>query len=165
VLHIAFNMMWVRQLAPPVSELYGAYRMVVIYTLSGVSGFILSSAAGWFLWFLPGFLKGADFTVGASAAIFGLLGALLYYGRRGGSRFIGQQARVWAVVMLVYGFVMPGIDNWAHLGGLGGGYLAGAWLDPMKPERTDHLLMAIACLLLSLAAIVVSVVGGLSWTR
>ena len=35
---------------------------------------------------------------------------------------------------------MPGIDNWAHAGGFAGGYLAGIWLDPLKPERMDHMV-------------------------
>ena len=45
LLHIAFNMMWVRQLAPATAELYGAPRMVLIYIVSSVTGFFLSSAA------------------------------------------------------------------------------------------------------------------------
>ena len=53
--------------------------------------------------------------------------------------------------MLLFGFVMPGVDNWAHLGGLGGGYLASFVLDPMKPERGDHVLLALVCLAVSLA--------------
>ena len=46
LLHIFFNMMWVRQLGPPTADIYGAGRMVIIYTLSGASGFLLSSVAG-----------------------------------------------------------------------------------------------------------------------
>jgi rhomboid protease GluP len=57
---------------------------------------------------------------------------------------------------------MPGVDNWAHLGGFLGGYLVGRFLDPLLPERGDHILAAVACLLLSAAAVVVSVVTGLS---
>ena len=48
---------------------------------------------------------------------------------------------------------MPGIDNWAHLGGLGGGYLAAVWLDPLKPERGDHAVAAVVPLALSLARV------------
>src|SRR6185503_7920618 len=77
-LHILFNMMWVRQLGPATAELYGAGRTVIIYTAASVAGFALSSFAGAYL---PGFffLHGGMYTVGASAAIFGLLGALVYY--------------------------------------------------------------------------------------
>jgi hypothetical protein len=60
---------------------------------------------------------------------------------------------------------MPGVDNWAHLGGLGGGWLAAKVLDPMKPERGDHVLLAIAGLVLSALSIVYSVVEGLKLFR
>jgi rhomboid protease GluP len=164
VLHILFNMLWVRDLAPATARLYGPGRTAIIYTVAGVTGFLASSLAG-FLPFLPRFLAGAGFTVGASAPIFGLIGALLHYGRRGGSSFVGQQAKSLAITMLVFGFVMPGVDNWAHLGGLGGGWLAAKVLDPLKPERGDHVLVAIGCLVLSALSIGFSVVEGLKLFR
>jgi rhomboid protease GluP len=161
-LHILFNMMWVRQLAPATAEMYGPGRMVIIYTVAGVSGFALSS----FAWaFLPNLiiLRGSEFTVGASAAIFGLLGALVYYGRRSGSSVVRGQAISYAVMLGLFGFLMPGIDNYAHAGGFAGGYLAGRLLDPLKPERIDHVLIAVLCLGASLASIVVSVVHGVQF--
>ena len=86
ILHILFNMMWVRQLGPATADLYGPGRMVIIYTVAGAAGFLVSSTAGAFLGWMPiWFLRGAQLTLGASASIFGLLGALVYYGRRGGS--------------------------------------------------------------------------------
>src|SRR4030095_14837001 len=48
LLHIVFNMSWIRQLAPDVAELYGPGRMVIIYTIAGVVGFTVSSTAGYF---------------------------------------------------------------------------------------------------------------------
>src|SRR5262249_15248671 len=75
LLHIFFNMMWIRQLAPPTSEMYGPSRMIIIYTIAGIIGFTASTLAGAFIR-LP-ILGGAGFTVGASAPIFGLLGALV----------------------------------------------------------------------------------------
>ena len=90
-LHILFNMLWVRQLGPATADVYGAGRMVIIYTVSSATGFLLSSIAGLLFAALPiPFLRGASFTLGASAPIFGLLGALVYYGRRGGSSMIGD---------------------------------------------------------------------------
>ena len=47
--------------------------------------------------------------------------------------------------MLIIGFFMPGIDNYAHIGGFAGGYLAARVLDPLKPERIDHC-RRVACL-------------------
>jgi rhomboid protease GluP len=163
-LHILFNMMWVRDLAPAVARLYGPGRTVIIYTVAAIGGFAASSVVG-LVSFLPRFLSGAGFTVGASAPIFGLIGALLYYGRRGGSTHVSQQARGLAIAMLFFGFVLPGVDNWAHLGGLAGGYVAARVLDPLKPERGDHVLVAGVCLLLSLASVVASVVTGLPLFR
>jgi rhomboid protease GluP len=164
VLHILFNMLWVRDLAPPVARLYGPGRTVILYTVSAITGFALSSGMA-ALPFLPRILGGAGFTVGASAPIFGLIGALLYYGRRGGSSMIGQQAKGLALTMLLFGFIMPGVDNWAHLGGLAGGYAAAKVLDPLKPERGDHVIAAVVCLLLSLVSVVYSVVEGLRLFR
>ena len=157
-LHILFNMMWVRQLAPATAELYGAGRTVIIYTLAGVAGFALSSFAGAYI---PGFLilRGGQFTVGASASIFGLLGALVYYGRRAGSQAVGGQALSYALMMGLFGLVMPGVDNYAHAGGFGGGYLVALMLDPLKPERVDHMVGALVCLAVSVLAIVFSVVS------
>jgi rhomboid protease GluP len=162
ILHVLFNVLWIRHLAPAVADLYGPARMVIIYTMSGVSGFALTTLAGAYLRFLPiPFLRGADFSVGASAPIFGLLGAMVYYGRRTGSTIARQTGLQYALIMGVFGLIMPGIDNWAHAGGFAGGYLAGLILDPLKPERIDHMVMAFACLLATAIALGWSVVTAL----
>ena len=153
VLHIIFNMMWVRNLGPATADIYGGPRMVIIYTVASVSGFLLSSVLGLFQ--LP--LFGAPLTVGASAPIFGLLGALMYYGRRGGSSMIHSEAKGYAIALFVFGLIFPGIDNAAHAGGFLGGYLTSMWLDPLKPERINHMVGAAICLMLTLLAIVASV--------
>lgn len=161
LLHILFNVLWIRQLAPAVGELYGPGRMVIIYTVAGVTGFALSSVAGETLGWLPiRVLQGAELTVGASASIFGLLGALVYYGRRTGSSMAGNQAWSYAIPLFLFGFIMPGIDNYAHGGGFLGGYLTALWLDPLKPERVNHMLWAVICLALSMLSIVASLVAG-----
>lgn len=152
LLHIVFNMMWVRDLGPVVADVFGAGRMVIIYTVSGACGFLLSSVAAVYLPPLP-LLRGAHLTLGASAAIFGLLGSLVYYGRRTGSSLVRGQAVRYAVILGVFGLIMPGIDNFAHAGGFFGGYLVSRRLDPLKPERIDHIIMALLCL----AAVVVSI--------
>jgi rhomboid protease GluP len=165
LLHILFNMLWVRQLAPATAEAFGAARTVIVYTASAVAGFLLSSLVGHFLPMLPRFIGGASFTVGASAPIFGLLGALVLEGRRRGSSHLSSQAFGYAVVLGAFGLLMPGIDNWAHLGGFAGGYLAAGWLDPRRPERVDHVLAAFACLAASAAAVVASVLTALPALR
>ena len=117
--------------------------------------------------YVPGFLflRGGQFTVGASAPICGLIGAILYYGHRSGSSVARSYASSYLMSLAIMGFLIPGIDNYAHAGGFGGGYLAARLLDPLKPERGDHLAMAIGCLVLSLLSIVVSVFDGLSMLR
>jgi rhomboid protease GluP len=159
VLHILFNMLWVRQLGPPTADIYGPGRMIIIYTIAGAAGFLLSSFMGMVLWNIPiPFLGGARVTVGASASIFGLLGALVYYGNRGGSSLIKSEAMGYATTLFVMGFILPGIDNYAHAGGFLGGYAAGMWLDPLKPERMDHLVGAVVCVVATALAIVASLV-------
>lgn len=162
VLHILFNVLWIRQLAPPVADLYGPGRMVIIYTVSGVAGFGLTTFAGAYLTWLPiPFLRPAMLTVGASASIFGLLGAMVHYGRRTGSSHVGQMGLQYALLMALFGVIMPGIDNYAHLGGFAGGYLASLVLDPLKPERVDHMVIAIGCLVATFIALVASIVTAL----
>jgi rhomboid protease GluP len=161
LIHIAFNMMWVRQLAPATAEAYGAGRMVIIYTVSSITGFGLSSLAGYYLAGIP-FLGGAYFTVGASAPVFGLLGALVFYGKRGGSSLVGRQAISYAVILFFFGIIMPGVDNYAHAGGFAGGYYAAQIMDPLLPERGDHLLLALGCLVVTVLSILVSILHGLT---
>lgn len=164
ILHILFNMMAVRQLAPVTADLYGPGRMVIIYTAGAVLGFSLSSFAGAYI---PGFLflRGGQFTVGASASIAGLIGAMLAYGHRTGSSMASSQAKSYILMLAVYGFMLPGIDNYAHAGGFAGGYLAARVLDPMKPERIDHVAIAVGCLAVSILSIVVSVLHGFQFIR
>jgi len=162
LLHILFAMIWVRQLGPACAELYGAGRMVIIYTFAGVAGFALTSIVG--LLPVPGFLfflHGGYRTVGSSAPIFGLLGAIVLYGQRSGSSMARQVGWQYALILGLFGFVVPGIDNWAHAGGFAGGWLMAKILDPLKPERIDHLAIAVGCVLLTLLAVVVSIVDGL----
>jgi rhomboid protease GluP len=161
ILHIVLNMISVRNLGPAVSEFYGGARTVIIYFVAGAAGFLASSFAGAYLTFLPARLHGGSFTVGASAGIFGLLGAVLHYGRRGGQRPHPGDRHPLDPHGSDRRFALPVIDNWAHLGGLAGGYLASFWLDPFQPERGTHSLVAVICLLVSLLAIVASVLTGL----
>ena len=165
VLHILFNMMWVRDLGPLSAEIVGPARTVIIYTMSGVAGFLLSSAAGQFMPRLPMpfgmFLHGSDLTVGASASVFGLLGALVHYGRKSGSSLIRGQMMGYAITLFVMGLVFPGVDNFAHAGGFLGGYATSMVFNPLTRERGDHTLVAVLCLTATLLAVVASFLTGL----
>lgn len=160
ILHILLNMMALRQLGPAVADMYGPGRMVIIYVLAGGGGFLLSSLAALFLPALP-FLRGSALTVGASASIAGLLGAILYYGHRSGSSMARAYATQSAIMLLIMGFFFPGIDNYAHLGGFGAGYGVARVLDPLKQERGDHVAIALALLGISLGSVVWSYIAGI----
>ena len=166
LIHILFNMMWVRNLGPATAEIIGPSRTVIVYTLSGVAGFFLSSTAGLLLGGLPiPFLRGASFTMGASASVFGLLGALVHYGRKSGSSYIHAEAKRYALMAGLFGLIMPGIDNFAHAGGFVGGYAVSAFMNPLMREKGDHLLVALGCLAATLLAIVFAVLHGLGLFR
>lgn len=134
ILHILFNVLWIRQLGPAVEELYGPARFFVIYTVSGVAGFVVSN------------FLGIPFTVGASGSIFGLLGAMVAFGRRRGGVFgamVLRQYGQWALLLFVLGFFMSGVNNLAHAGGFVGGLAAGLVLSlaERRAETTlDHLM-------------------------
>lgn len=162
LLHIFMNMYWVRQMGPAMTEILGPARTVIIYTAGGVAGFALSSFAGAFLPPIP-FLQGAGFTVGASAPVFGLIGALFHYGRTSSS-IAKQMAQSIVIQAVLFGVLMgnSGIDNYAHLGGFAGGYFTSAYLNPMTRERGDHMIIAVACIAATLLAIIASVITGLA---
>jgi rhomboid protease GluP len=149
LLHIGFNLYWIRILAPETAELYGPGRMVMLYTAASIGGFAASSL-------MQQLGVGGVVTVGASAPILGLLGAMVAYGRRTGSGVVGRTAWSYAIYMIVFGFLMRGVDNAAHVGGFAAGFLAGYVLDPRQPETGNHLLGAIVCIVATVAAVVAS---------
>ena len=132
LLHILFNMNALRQLAPPVAE--AVRRRTDDARLHGGWGIGLHRelAHGYVA---PGctLIGGLPLTIGASAPIFGLLGALVYYGHRSGSSTMKAIALQNAAVMFAMGLFLPGIDNWAHAGGFAGG-----WLIPRSGSTRSH---------------------------
>lgn len=154
-LHILFNMMWVRDLGPSCAGIIGPARTVIIYVVAGACGFALSSVMGYYALGVP-FLAGSLHTVGASASIFGLLGALVHYGRVSGSSYVHGEAMRYAVILFVFGLVMRGVDNYAHAGGFIGGYAVSMFFNPLTREKGDHMLIAVVCLVASFLAIAVS---------
>jgi rhomboid protease GluP len=151
VLHILFNMMALMQLAPVTIQEYGAKRMFVIYTTGGVLGFFIS------------YIAGVRLTIGASAAVCALIGALLYYGKsRSGSygQEIYRQVFGWALGIFIFGYLVPGINNWGH----GGGMLAGALLgfllgyQDKKKENILHKMLASVCIFSTIAILFFSII-------
>jgi rhomboid protease GluP len=157
LLHLLFNMMALRQIGSLVLEEYGVHRTIILYTLSGVAGFTVS------------YLAGIILTMGASAALCGLIGATLYYGKaRGGvyGQTIYKQVLGWVIGIFAFGLLMPGINNWAHGGGLGGGILFGLVFG-YRERREESLAdkgLAAACVVLTAGILVWSVTSAI-WHR
>ena len=121
VAHLSFNMLSLYFLGSFVEEAFGRSRFLALYVLSGVSGGLA------YLYF-GGFNAPA---VGASGAIFGLLGGVLGYALRRGTfswqNPLIRQLLILLALNLYLGFSIPNISNTAHLGGLAGGFAFG-WL-------------------------------------
>ena len=125
LLHLSVNMLNLYCLGTLVEGVYGRWRLILMYSVSGVLGSILTWGVG------------TKRTVGASGAIFGLLGLLLIFGWKyhaqlqgSAGSFLRRQLAFWSVVSLGLGFVIPMIDNAAHIGGLMTGVVGGMILSP-----------------------------------
>ncbi len=160
LLHIAFNMYWIHQLGPVMARLFGVPRAAIIYLLSSAMGFLVTSAMPLVAPWMP-FANRNAVTLGASAAVFGWLGALICYSRQTGGRMFMRQVMGMAIPLVLFGLLIPGIDNWAHLGGLAGGYLLASRYGPNTEERPGQVLTALVLLVLSLLAVPLSF---LSWS-
>jgi rhomboid protease GluP len=142
LLHIGMNSWVLFDLGAQVEELYGANRLIVVYFMATVCGFLLST-----FWT-------SALSVGASAGIMGLIGAMIAIGvhnrhSSAGAAVHGMYIR-WAIYMLFFG-LLPGlhIDNAAHIGGLAAGfgvaYLAGTPRVAMAWRERVWLGAAVAC--------------------
>ncbi len=162
LLHILFNMMWVRDLRPGERRDHRTREdRDHLHGVSGICGFLLSSVAGRYLPFVIPFFGVAPFSVGASASIFGLLGALVHYGNKSGSSLIRAEATRYAIILFVMGVLIRGVDNYAHAGGFIGGYATSWFFNPLTRERGDHTLVAVLCLVATALAVIASVIVGL----
>jgi len=143
ILHILFNMMALHQIGPLVLREYGANRLIIIYTFGGVIGFFVS------------YLAGVRFTLGASAAVCSLIGASLYYGKSRGGTYghaIYRQISGWVLGLFLFGFLVPGINNWGHGGGIGAGIILGLLLGYQERigENLLHKILAAICVILTI---------------
>lgn len=144
ILHIAFNGWALFVLGSQVEEVFGTPRFLTIYLTSTVGGFLLSARMN------------AGLSIGASAGIMGLLGAMVAFGHASQSS-IGRQIRNqylgWLALNLVWGYLGNQIDNYAHIGGFAGGF-AVAWFagTPMRSTHTREAawrVVGAACVLLT----------------
>jgi membrane associated rhomboid family serine protease len=151
LLHILFNVLWIRSLAPEVRHIFGSARFFVIWSVAGAVGFVASDG-------LPLLGIGAPHpTIGASGSIFGLMAALIVYGRSVGESMMTRQLWTWAIAIVAMGFFMSGVDNVAHVGGFAGGWLtARLYLQrlgqPVGRTSTILALALLGCTLLGFAS-------------
>ncbi|MFA9559382.1 rhomboid family intramembrane serine protease [Evansella sp. AB-rgal1] len=116
-LHLMMNSLALYFLGSAVERIFGTFRFIFIYFLAGFLGSVAS------------FAFNEQVSAGASGAIFGCFGALLYFGlihRRLFFRTMGMNVLVILAINLAFGFLVPMVDNGAHIGGLVGGFVASA---------------------------------------
>jgi len=146
IMHLIFNMMALRQIAPWVTTEFGVSRMFVIYTLGGICGYVVSYVAG------------VPFTIGASAAVCALIGSLLYFGKSRGGVYgssVYKEVSGWVIGLFIFGLLFPGINNWGHGGGILGGILFGKLLgyNERKRETPLHRSLALVCAVTTIACL------------
>jgi rhomboid protease GluP len=134
ILHIVFNMWVLMDIGPQIEELYGSARYLFIYVVTGIGGYLVSSTFG-------------HFSVGGSGALLGLIGVLLAMttGRRAaGMQMLRSQLIRWLIYIGIWGLLFPGIDNWAHAGGLATGFILGKILTDRPPATPEERKLAYA---------------------
>lgn len=140
-IHLLMNMIAVYYLGTAVEKIYGSIRFIIIYFIAGIIGGLTS------------FAFNIHVAAGASGALFGLFGALLYFGVVYQNLFfqtMGKSLLIILLINLAFGFFVPQIDMGAHLGGLIGGFI-GAALTSLPLKKTSswwHQLLAIISLIL-----------------
>ena len=115
IFHIFFNCYALYIIGSQIESFMGKTKYIIIYLFSGIMGSLFSMTFG-----------GATASIGASGAIFGLMGALLYFGyyyRVYLGNVLKSQIVPLILFNLVLGFIIPGVDNFGHIGGLVGGLL------------------------------------------
>jgi rhomboid protease GluP len=135
LMHLAFNMWVLMDIGPQIEELYGSARYLFIYVATGIGGFVLSSAIGKHL------------SIGGSGSLLGLIGILLAIttGRRSaGMQMLRSQIIRWLIYIAIWGFLFPGIDNYAHFGGLVTGYALGKVMAERQPGSPEERKRAYA---------------------
>lgn len=145
IIHIACNMYALYILGPQVERYYGKTKFLLIYLLSGLLGSIFSCA----------FMSADTISIGASGAIFGLLGSIAYftyYYRATLQGLLRSQVVPVILLNLAIGFMVPGIDISGHIGGLIGGILVSMGIGiGDKGRKGDQINGIIVFILMTLA--------------
>ncbi|MBQ4032083.1 MAG: rhomboid family intramembrane serine protease [Bacilli bacterium] len=145
IIHILVNMYSLVALGNQIESFFGKTKFIIIYFISGIAGGLLSAAAG------------GVTSVGASGAIFGLLGSMLYFGFHYRAYF-GQAVKMQILpviaINLAIGFLMPNIDNWCHIGGLVGGFLATMAVGVTGKSKKSDQINGSICLVIYLGFLI-----------
>lgn len=130
IIHLLCNMYALYILGSQLESFVGKIKFLIIYLFSALTGSLLSLV----------FLNNGV-SIGASGAIFGLAGALIYFGLHY-RVYLGSVVKTNLIPIIILnlslGFVMKGIDNWAHIGGLIGGLLANMALGVKYKSKTSE---------------------------
>ena len=140
IVHLVVNMYSLYIIGKQLESFLGRWKFLIVYLGSGIIGSLLSVVVH------------SSISAGASGAIFGLLGSLLYFGYHY-RLYLGMVLRTQVIpviiINLLIGFMVPGIDNFAHIGGLVGGYLLTMVLGvPGKTRKSDRINGSIVLILL-----------------
>jgi rhomboid protease GluP len=117
LLHILMNSWVLFDVGAQMEETFGTSRYLVVYFISTITGYLAS------LWWAPNVAS-----IGASAPIMGLVGAMIAHSVRDRSSYGAALRKMytrWVIYILIFGLVLSGIDNAAHIGGLAGGFVVG----------------------------------------
>lgn len=147
IIHIACNMYALYVLGPVVERYYGKTKFLFIYMLSGILGSIFSAA----------FMSAETISIGASGAIFGLLGSIAYftyYYRATLQGLLRSQILPVILLNLALGFMIPGIDISGHIGGLIGGILTSMSIGIGDKGRTSDQINGTIVYILMTAAMI-----------
>lgn len=170
LLHLAFNSYALYSFGTQVERSYGRRRFLIAYALSGLGGSALS------------FLLSPRPSVGASGAIFGLVGVLGAYYFIYRRQLAGGPSRLLNIIVIVfynvlYGLTTPAIDNWAHIGGLLTGLALGwalaplyrlrqpdPWFPPRLEDQSSVQRQLLGVVVVSIAIALVVLGGLLRWS-
>ncbi|MBI2374667.1 MAG: rhomboid family intramembrane serine protease [Deltaproteobacteria bacterium] len=154
LMHVAFNFWSLTAAGPIVEHVFDKKKMILIYLVSGALSMIVS-----FFWYVYARGQLNFVSAGASGAVCGMIGAALFGGRKmgPGGAHIAQNMTRWAIYMVLWGLMMPAINNAAHFGGFAFGAVI-ARMTPLGLTKTVAANRALSALTLAvLAAFFVSV--------
>ena len=134
--HILFNMLWLFQIYPQNESLIGREKTLLIYILSGIAGSLAAT------------LINSTPVVGASGAIFGLMGSFIAVGRESNNmmlRLFAKRYVTFVVVILLFGFLIPGVSNLSHIGGGLAGFILGKLFFRIKLGDATKQVLFLVC--------------------